>query len=193
MKKIFCLGLVSVTLLTSCASNQSTGSVDSTSQSNANSTVHKKEEASLSNSKKHEELEKTNLEEEKYPKITKMLLNGKSWYEGNSIGVENQPRQGFSKNQFHDLIGNELEYEIIVEDTEETYKVLDFRNNELVDIRIKTKIVVNKPRVDGTYIEVVYCLYYKYDGTLMIAREGISSEESDLTSYPLEEINVSRN
>lgn len=130
-----------------------------------------------------------NSEETNYPKITKELLNGKSWYEGGATGVENQPRQGFSEDKFHDLFGNELEYELIVDDKEQTYKVLDFRKNELVDINLKTKIKVNKPTVDGTYRDVYYYLYYKYDGTLMIAREGTSSEESDLTSYPLDQIN----
>lgn len=118
------------------------------------------------------------------------MLNGKSWYEGSSTGVENQPRQGFSEDKFQDLFGNELEYEIITEDTEQTYRVLDFRKNELVDIKLKTKIKVNKPTVDGTYRDVFYYLYYKYNGTLMIVQDGTSSEESNLTSYPLEEINI---
>ncbi|EOL45132.1 membrane lipoprotein lipid attachment site-containing protein [Enterococcus caccae] len=199
MKKFF-LVLVSAVLLASCASNQSTRSVDSTNHSVTNNTTHKKEETSLSSSKKKESIETTqsslattNSAEAKYPKITKMLLNGKSWYEGNSTGVENQPRQGFTEDKLHDLFGNKLEYEIIIDDNEQTYRVLDYRKNELVDIKLKTKIKVNKPTVDGTYRDVFYYLYYKYDGTLMIAREGAPSEDSDLTSYPLEEINIWEN
>ncbi|MTD42139.1 hypothetical protein GIX45_26635 [Erwinia sp. CPCC 100877] len=200
MKKSFCLVLVSVILLTGCASNQSTKPVDSTSYSVTTNTTHKKEETSLSSSTKKESVETTqssvettNSEEAKYPKITKMLLNGKSWYEGSSTGVENQPRQGFTENKFHDLFGNELEYEIIVDDNEQSFRVLDFRSNEVVDIKLKTKIKVNQPTVDGIYRDVFYYLYYKYDGTLMIAREGAPSEESDLTSFPLDEINIWEN
>lgn len=133
---------------------------------------------------------KKNSDESNYPKITKELLNGKSWYEGNSTGVENQPREGFSEDKFHDLFGNELDYEIIIDDNEQNYRVLDFRKNELVDIKLKTKIKINKPTVDGTYRDVYYYLYYKYDETLMIAREETSSEESNLISYPLEQINI---
>ena len=129
-----------------------------------------------------------NSDNAKYPKITKELLNGHSWYEGNSTGIENQPRQQFYDNEFQDLFGNSLEYSIIVDDKEETYKVLDFRKNEIVDIGLKTKVKVNQPTVAGTYRDVYYYLYYKYDGTLMIAREGVPTEESDLTSYPLDEL-----
>lgn len=152
------------------------------------------EEFSLSSSLSQESKETIksdtteNSVEAKYPKITKELLNGKTWYEGSSTGVENQPREGFSENKFHDIFGNELDYEITIEDKEQTYRVLDFRKNEIVDIKLKTKIVVNKPTVDGTYRDVYYYIYYKYDGTLMIAREGISSEQSDLASYPLEQV-----
>ncbi|MGG5342630.1 hypothetical protein [Enterococcus sp. AZ192] len=200
MKKIFCFVLVSVTLLASCASNQSIVSVDSTKHSVTNNSTYKKEESSLSSSIKKDSIGTTQSsqattisEEAKYPKITKTLLNGKSWYEGNSTGVENQPRQGFTEDKFHDLFGNKLEYEIIVEDNEQTYRVLDSRKNELVDIKLKTKIKVNKPTIDGTYRDVFYYLYYKYDGKLMIVLEGTPSEESDLTSYPLEEINIWEN
>ncbi|WP_430607074.1 hypothetical protein IGJ55_000137 [Enterococcus sp. AZ170] len=200
MKKTICFVLVSVTLLASCANNESTGSVDSTKHSVTNYSTHKKEETSVSSSIKKESIETTqssqvttNYEEAKYPKITKTLLNGKSWYEGNSTGVENQPRQGFTEDKLHDLFGNELEYEIVADDNEQTYRVLDSRKNELVDIKLKTKIRVSKPTVDGTYRDVSYYLYYKYDGTLMIALEETPSEESDLTSYPLEEINIWEN
>ena len=200
MKKIICFVLVSVTLLASCASNESTGSVDSTKHSVTNISTYKKEETSLSSSIKTESIETTqssqatpNSEEAKYPKITKTLLNGKSWYEGNSTGVENQPRQGFTEDKLHDLFGNELEYEIISDDNEQTSRVLDSRKNELVDIKLQTKIKVNKPTVDGTYRDVFYYLYYKYDGSLMIVLEGTPAKESDLISYPLEEINIWEN
>ena len=159
------------------------------------------EESSLSSSLKQESatIETTekltensvsteNSDNAKYPKITKELLNGHSWYEGNSTGIENQPRQQFYDNKFHDLFGNTLGYSIIIDDKEETYKVLDFRKNEIVDIGLKTKVKVNQPTVSGTYRDVYYYLYYKYDGTLMIAQEGVPADESDLTSYPLDEI-----
>ena len=200
MKINFCLVVVSVLLLSGCASNLPPESLDSTNHSVFSSDTNKKEENSVSSSIKDESIETTqrslattNSDETKYPKITKGLLNGKSWYEGNSTGLENQPRQGFTEYKFHDLFGNELEYEITTEDTEQTYRVLDFRKNELVDIKLKTKIKVNKPSVNGTYRDVFYYLYYKYDGTLMIVQDGTSSEESDLTSYPLEEINIWEN
>lgn len=198
MKKIFYLGLVlaSVTALSSCAGKQT--STGATNDSSTKQTTSKKEASSSSSAKKQESTQTTQSsiatttakDESQYPKITKALLNGKSWYEGSSTGVENQPRQGFSDDQFHDLFGNELAYEIIVDDNEQTDKVLDFRKNESVDINLKTKIKVNQPTVDGTYRDVFYYLYYKYDGTLMIAREGSSSAENQLTSYPLEEINI---
>lgn len=47
-------------------------------------------------------------------------------YEGNSTGLENQLRQGFSEDKFHDLFRNSLDYEIIIDNKEYTYKVFDF-------------------------------------------------------------------
>jgi hypothetical protein len=167
---------------------------DSGNDSVTKNTAQTTEEVSLSSSVSRESTETINSDttensvEAKYPKITKEVLNGKTWYEGGSTGVENQPREGFSENKFHDIFGNELDYEIAIDGKEQTYRILDFRKNEIVDIKLKTKIVVNKPTVDGTYRDVSYYLYYKYDGTLMIAQEGTSSEQSDLTSYPLEQV-----
>lgn len=197
MKKKFFLVLVLITVLSGCTGEQLIDSIDSTSHSGTKNTTQKIEEISLSSSIKQDttetnenSTETTNSEETNYPQITKKLLNGKSWYEGNSIGVENQPREGFKEEKFYDLFGNGLEYEMMIDDKEQTHKVLDFRENEIVDIKLKTKIKVNKPTIDGSYREVFYYLYYKYDGRLMIAREGTTTEESNLTSYPLEEINI---
>lgn len=168
-------------------------SKDSGNDSATQSTSQTTQEASSSSSLNQETTETVssesteNSDDAKYPKITKELLNGTSWYEGASIGVENQPRAGFYEDKFRDLFGNALDYEIIVADQEQTYKVLDFRQNKVVDIQLKTKIKVNQPTVDGTYRDAYYYLYYKYDGTLMIARV---QEGSELTSYPLEQIDI---
>ncbi|MGM0125069.1 hypothetical protein IGI37_002465 [Enterococcus sp. AZ194] len=137
-------------------------------------------------SEKSETVENTT--EEKYPKITKDLLNGRSWYEGQSSGIKNQPRSGFSENTYHDPKGDSAEYEIIVDDHEMEYKIMEFRVNEVFNIRIKTKISMNVPMIDGTYREQIYYLYYKYDGTLMIAHEDFLSDDYDLISFPLENV-----
>lgn len=203
MKKLTLVILISALFILSACNEKKEAATSHTKQSTVNTSQTTKESL-LSNSISTESTENMNSgntmestgninsdgtknsDEITYPKITKELINGKSWYEGNSTGVENQPREGFYENKFQDLFGNELDYEIIIDDNEQTYRVFDFRRDEQVDIKLKTKIKVNKPTVDGTYRDVYYYLYYKYDGTLMIARKEAPSEKSDLTSYPLE-------
>jgi hypothetical protein len=123
-----------------------------------------------------------------YPKITKQLLNGFSWYEGSSVKIENQPRNMFKSNHLYTVRGDELDYEIVSKNENELVSIQDFKENTLVDINISTFIKVEYHYSNNdTHIEF-YPLYYKFDGTLMIARHVDQSSTFDFISYPLQKI-----
>lgn len=197
MKKLITLSALSLLFFVGCSNKTNENHVLSTTTSSSqseNRSLKNEHTTQLSSSETTQTSLTSSTEanatqtNEQFPKITKQFLNGTTWYEGNTAGIENQPRQGFKNDQFQDLIGNSVDYEIITEPSK-TYTVLDYRKNVTVQVDLATKIKVNKPRLDGTYQEVTYFLYYKYDGTLMIVTTNGPVGDHPFTSYPLERIN----
>lgn len=189
-KMLVSLGIVGILLLVGCSSGSDTEKLNKTISSlqTENSSLKKElENVKTTTSTTRSDKENKDPVDEPFTKITKNFLNGTTWYEGNTAGIENQPRQGFADDRFQDIFGNSLNYELTVEPSK-TYTVLDYRKNVTVEVDLATKIKVNQPSVNGIYHEATYFLYYKYDGTLMIVTDSSLFADYQFTSYPLERI-----
>lgn len=144
-----------------------------------------------SNDFMHSETSK-NTSEIVYPRITKEFLEGKSWYEGASRNLEQQPRYGFKHHKFQTPMANNinLDYDIVVDDEDKTYKVYDFRKDNVAEVNLRTRIKTNLQDLHSKkFHEANFYLYYYNDGQLMIARERNESEVK-FESYPLEDIDI---
>ena len=130
---------------------------------------------------------------ELYPEITKQLLNGKSWYEGASVDILMQPRQGFKNEKFYNLLGQSFDY-TITSSEKEVYSILDYRQNSTVSVDVTTQLLIPKVDAYGNKKTDTFLLYYKSDGTLMIAYStDTTNTHATYIGFPLENVSLLSN